>query len=153
MRNIKLFFIQIIFLLFVFVQVQYGQVKLGVYSGYSLSSFAEQDSGADMLPIGFQAYYSLESIEFVSFNFGLDFNYSVIPFMFDISTTDNKKVFTREQSQLHIGALVKIKFVKEFMLNPYVRLGTGLYSGGHSLEFTDAIKQLAGQQQMALLMN
>lgn len=127
-----------------------GQVKIGVYTGYSLSSFEAQESSADMLPLGAQVYYSLESVPFVSFNFGLDFNYSIIPFSFLITTNTGEEVFTREQNQLHLGALIKVKFAKKFILNPFIRFGAGLYSGNQTLVFNAAIVQEAQQKQIAL---
>lgn len=151
MKNIKNFYFALILTLFFFVQSINGQIKLGVYTGLGLSSFEwEGKTSAETLPVGLQAYYSLESLEFVSFNFGLDFNYSVIPFSYTVSNAAKQELLTREQNQLYIGALVKVKFAKEFFLNPYIRLGAGLYSGSHSLEFVDAIVQEAQQLQIPL---
>lgn len=153
MNSIKTFLCAVLFVLLTTSQSASGQVKIGIYSGLGISSFEDMGTNgnfAEMLPLGLQVFYSLESIEFVSFNFGVDFNYSVIPFTFEAKDAANKLVFTTEQNQLHVGVLVKIKFIKEIILNPYVRLGTGLYSGGHLVEFSDEVQQAAQQQQISL---
>jgi len=151
MISIKRFFFTSFLVIFFIVQPAFGQVKIGFYTGFGLSSFEwEGATSAETLPVGLQVYYSLESIEFVSLNFGLDFNYSAIPFSYTVSNAADQELLTREQNQLHIGALFKLKFAKEFILNPYIRLGAGLYSGGHSLIFVDALVQQAQQQQIPL---
>lgn len=65
-------------------------------------------------------------------------------------STTVEKLFTREQKQLSIRALIKLKFINLFILNPYLRIGTGLYAGGHSIEFVDAVKQDAQLKQVIL---
>ena len=150
MKKNQVVSLSILFSLFFLVQSIKGQVKIGIYTGYSLSSFEAQDGSSDMLPIGFQAYYSLENAGVANFNFGLDFNYSVVPFSFEMTTNSGTVLFTRKQKQLYMGALIKIKFLNASLFNPYVRLGMGLYSGGHSLEYPDAIKQEAQQKQVSL---
>lgn len=150
MRKAQVVFFSILIALFFLVQSTKGQVKIGIYTGYSLSSFEVQDGSSDMLPIGLQAYYSLENAGVANFNFGLDFNYSVVPFSFEMTTNTGTKLFTRRQRQLYIGALIKIKFLRNSTFNPFARLGIGLYSGGHSLEYSDAIKQEAQQNQVSL---
>lgn len=148
MKKIILF--SLLTFLFCFIQSAFGQMKIGIYSGYGLSAFESQSSGAETLPLGIQAYYSLENVSFANFNFGLDFNYSVVPFSFDIQANDGSKIFSRSQKQLHVGALIKIKFLKKSMFNPFLRLGIGLYSGGHTLEYPAAIEQEAQQKQVSL---
>ena len=150
MKTTKRFYLASVLALFFFVQSISGQVKLGVYTGLGLSSFELQGSSAEGIPIGLQATYSLESIPFISFNFGLDFSYTASPFTFRITNASGVELFRREQNQLHIGALVKVKFATEFFINPYVRIGTGLYSGSHSITFVDEIIKEAQQQQISL---
>ncbi len=148
MKKIILF--SLLTFLFCFIQSAFGQMKIGIYSGYGLSAFESQSSGAETLPLGIQAYYSLENVSFANLNLGLDFNYSVVPFSFEMTTNTGTKLFTRRQRQLYIGALIKIKFLRNSTFNPFARLGIGLYSGGHSLEYSDAIKQEAQQNQVSL---
>lgn len=150
MKTTKRFYLTSIFALFFYVQSISGQVKLGIYTGLGLSSFELQGNSAEGIPVGLQATYSLESIPFINFNFGLDFSYSASPFTFKITNATGAEIFRREQNQLHVGALVKIKFAKDFILNPYLRLGAGLYSGSQSLTFIDAIVQEAQQQKVSL---
>ena len=78
-------FFKIILALFFLAQFSYGQVNIGIYTGYGISSFEDQDGNADMLPVGLQVYYSMDNLDFVSLNFGVDFNYSAMPFSFLLS--------------------------------------------------------------------
>ena len=151
MINMKRAISALFIVLFLAVQSAFGQVKLGFYTGLGISSFEwEGNTSAETLPVGLQAYYTLEGSEIVNFNFGIDFNYSAIPFSYTVSNSANQELLTREQSQLHFGALIKVKFLNQFILSPYLRLGAGIYSGPHSLEFVDALVQEAEQMQIAL---
>lgn len=146
----KRYLFQSILILLFITQLSYGQVNLGFYSGYGISSFEAQDGNADMLPVGLQMYYSMDNLGFISLNFGVDFNYSAIPFSFILTNNTGQTLITKEQNQLHVGALLKVKFIKGFILNPYIRLGAGLYTGNQSLEYSDELVQEAQQQQIIL---
>lgn len=146
----KRYFFKIILALFFIAQFSYGQVNIGIYTGYGISSFEDQDGNADMLPIGLQVYYSMDNLDFISLNLGVDFNYSAMPFSFILTNNTGQTLITRKQNQLHVGALFKVKFIKGFILNPYLRIGAGLYSGNQSLEYSDELAQEAQQQQITL---
>ena len=135
-------------LLFI-IQPINGQGIVGLYTGLSNSSFEKQIKSSGSFLFGLQAMYSLKTPSIIDLKFGLEFNYLVPPFSFDIEGSSGKLV-TRNQKQLFVGALVKVLIVNSFVLSPYLRLGAGLYSGGHTLEFADAIKQEAQQQQIPL---
>lgn len=127
-----------------------GQGIVGLYTGHSNSSFEKQVESSGSFLFGLQAMYSLKTPSIINLNFGLEFNYLAPSFSFDIKDQSGSKLVTRNQKQLFIGALVKVLLANRFILDPYLRLGAGLYSGGHTLEFSESIKQEAQQKQVSL---
>ncbi len=134
--------------LFVFTSANYAQFKIGAFAGYGMSAFENQDEGAGYLPLGIQAYYSLEKLKFGSLNFGLEFNYAVSPFTFEAKDANSgQKLWESKLNQLVIAALIKVKFLKK-NINPFIRLGAGLYTGNQDNEFTDLGKQYLQQNNL-----
>ena len=119
-----------------FSNVNKAQFNLGAFFGYGMSAFENFTDNAGYIPMGLQAYYSFDKLSFGSLNFGVEFNYSVVPFTFEAKA---------KIKQMIIAALIKVKFLKA-SINPFVRLGAGLYTGGSTLEWTDIGRQAAQQQ-------
>jgi hypothetical protein len=126
--------------------------KLGFYTGYGSSSFENFDDNAGTVPVGIQALLSLDKIPFGSIDLGAEFNYSVVPFTFEIQEQVNQQIFKYDWKikQMIIAALVKVKFLKKSIAHPFIRLGAGLYSGGSTYEFPDDVKQFAQQNNITL---
>lgn len=134
---------------FIFTNRAYAQpFNIGFFTGYGMSSFENQDKAAGYLPVGLQAYYSLDKMKWGSLNFGLEFNYAVAPFSFEFSNQQGK-LWDQKVNQMVIAALVKVKFLKG-TFRPYARVGAGLYTGNVKNEFTDLARQLAQQQNVQL---
>ncbi len=126
--------------------------KVGLFTGFGMSSFetftlngASLTESAGTFPLGLQAYYSIDQFKFGSLNFGLEFNYGVVPFSYEVQNNQGQKINDTKYSQMAIAALVKVKFLKK-SIRPYARLGAGLYSGNFKQEWTDAVKQAYQQQ-------
>jgi hypothetical protein len=114
--------------------------KVGIFTGYGMSAFEGATTDAGTIPIGLQAYYSLEKFDFGSLNFGIEFNYSAVPFTYELQNPAGQVLREEKLKQLIIAALVKAKFLKKSKVHPFVRLGAGMYSGGITAEWTDAGK-------------
>lgn len=115
--------------------------KLGFFTGYGMSSFEGASENAGTIPVGLQALYSLDNMNWGELNFGLEFNYGAAPFTYEFQNAQGQKLFEQKYSQLVAAALVKVKFAKKSTLKPYARVGGGLYTGNIDLEYTDAGKQ------------
>ena len=61
-----------------------------------------------------------------------------------------QKVAKLKVNQMLIGALVKIKFGQN-ILNPFIRLGGGAYTGGFDIEYEEKIKQMVLQENEVIL--
>ncbi len=146
-KTFAIFFIFVFALIFV-NKVDAQPFNVGFFTGYGMSSFENQDEAAGYLPVGFQALYSLDKMKWGSLNFGLEFNYAVAPFTFEVSNQQGK-LWDQKVNQMVIAALVKVKFLKE-TFRPYARVGAGLYTGNIKNEFTDLARQLAQQQNVQL---
>ncbi len=114
--------------------------KLGFFTGYGMSSFEGATENAGTIPVGLQALYALENMDWGALNFGVEFNYGAVPFTYEFSNAQGK-LFDQKYSQMAIAALVKVKFMKKSTLRPFARVGGGLYTGNIKLEYTDLGKQ------------
>ena len=115
-------------------------LTLGIFSGFGISNFNGQEiygnsdefSQATYVPIGAQLLVGIGIVQF-----GGEFNYSVMPFSFDISATNGNDVAKDELNQIQFGGLVRVNFTKG-LVKPFVRGGAGLYAGDLSRDFENS---------------
>jgi opacity protein-like surface antigen len=146
----SIFAFTILFLILALGSSHAQPFKVGIFTGYGMSSFENFNDNAGTLPFGFQAYYSLEKLQFGSLNFGIEFNYSVAPFTFEIQDNNGTVLGDWKIKQMIIAALVKAKFLKKSKVHPFVRLGAGLYTGGWTFDWNSTAQQAAQQQNVTL---
>lgn len=131
-------------LLFVTI-LSYGQTRISLFAGYGLSQFDDDifsQTNLDQtgyLPVG-------ANIEFGRnmFTFGVEVNYSVLPFSFKFEQEGFGKLGKVDITQLVVDGFVKIRFGDRRDINPYIRGGIGYYAGKAKSEFTREYKVLAG---------
>ncbi len=123
--------------------------KVGLFTGFGMSSFEDFKENAGFFPLGLRALYSLDKMKWGSINFGIEFNYPIIPPSFELSDNQGTKLYDQKIKQFMIGALAKVNFLKK-QFRPYARLGGGIVMGGVTLTWTDQIKQVAQQRQLVL---
>ena len=145
-------------LVVIFQTVMFAQPSLGVYVGYGASSFDDNliglktSSSAGYLPVGAQVGYSLTGLPFGSLGFFAEFDYSAVPFSFEVFENiegTNIKTSDVKISQTFIGAVIKLKFGVGFF-NPFIRVGGGAYLGSLKQEFTDDAINYVQQQGQTL---
>lgn len=118
--------------------------KLGFFTGYGMSAFEGGSENAGTIPVGLQALYALDNMDWGALNFGLEFNYAAAPFTYEFSNAQGK-LWESKYNQMVIAALVKVKFLKK-SFRPYARLGAGLYTGNIKQEYTALGKQVLANQ-------
>ncbi len=142
------------------VSITIAQPSIGVFTGYGISSFNKDLLGEDLaldettsyLPLGVQLGYNLSGLSFGSLSFLAELNYSVIPFSYETFgnlTGEEIKTSDIEISQTVIGAVFKMKFGNSFF-RPFIRLGAGAYLGAVSIQFTDEVKNLFQENNIAI---
>ena len=142
----------IIFLI-AFISTSAQPFKLAIFTGYGQSAFENSTSSAGSIPLGLQASYGFENMNWGAVTAGLEFNYAVVPFTFEQQGTINNqpaKLNDQKFNQMIIAALVKVKFLKKKPFNPFIRVGGGMYTGNVTYEWTDAAKQAAQQAGQTL---
>ena len=153
MKKNTLFIVILMLFVFSFSSINGQTFKLGLFSGYGSSAFEDFDDNAGTIPAGVQALLSLDKLKFGSIDLGAEFSYSVVPFTFELQQQSQQQVIKLADwkiKQMIIAALVKIKFLKNSKVHPFIRIGGGLYSGGSTFEYTDEAKQAAQQQNVTL---
>jgi hypothetical protein len=121
-----------------------GQFRISMYAGYGLSQFDDELFTEDVLdqttylPVGASVEYGLEM-----FTFGIEANYSVLPFTFDMPVYELENAWELEITQLVIGGFVKVRFRDISEINPYIRAGLGYYGGKGRNNYSDEFKQLS----------
>jgi opacity protein-like surface antigen len=117
----------------------YSQTRVSFYAGYGFSQYddtifeGESISQTGYFPAGV-------NIEFGTgmFTFGVEANYSVMPFNFDFERESLGKI---EITQLIAGGFVKVRFRNRREINPYIRAGVGYYGGKAKQTYTEEFKQ------------
>ncbi|MBU0473573.1 MAG: porin family protein [Bacteroidetes bacterium] len=107
--------------------------SIGAFAGYGSSAFGDDvDEESNYIPVGAQLLFGSGG----NFEFGVEVNYAVVPFIFSKGDIGDMKI-----NQLYYGALAKFKFGTGRGIWPYLRAGAGMYTGTIEYDFTDEINE------------
>ena len=127
--------------LFIAVNVN-GQTRVSIYAGYGISQFDDGEFEGDQIDqTGYFPAGACVEFGMSKFTFGIEGNYSILPFNFDLNVPEFGKAGEYEITQLVLGGFVKFRFRDKKEINPYVRGGFAYYGGKGKITFTDEFKQ------------
>jgi hypothetical protein len=109
---------------FFFFITTYSQPSFNFFLGYGKTLFENVTEQTDYIPAGAQLMFGVPL-----FNFGIEASYTMTPIIYDIRDTYTKKELKQLKfNQFFIGQVIKINLTKGNFI-PYMRMGTGLYTG------------------------
>ena len=137
-------------LLFVYFQLFcsiniYSQPSFNLFSGYGKTVFENVTNQTEYLPVGAQLMFGVPI-----FNFGVEASYNITPIIYDVRDIYNVKNVKRIKfSQFFIGSVVKINLTGGDFI-PYIRIGSGLYTGEEKVNWSEEEKKAAMAAEIIL---
>lgn len=116
----------------------YPQPSFNLFSGYGKTAFKNVANQKEYLSVGAQLMFGVPI-----FNFGIEASYNLTPIIYDFQNIYIKKNMKQiELNQFFIGSVIKINLTGGGLI-PYLRLGTGLYTGKEKVVWIDEEKRTA----------
>ncbi len=129
---------------FFFFITTYSQPSFNFFSGYGKIIFENVNDRADYMPIGAQLMFGIPLL-----NFGIEASYTVTPIICNVQDIYMKELKQLKFNQFFIGSVIKINLARGNFI-PYIRMGSGLYTGKGEAEWLENEKRIDGENGIIL---